>query len=576
MARFSTSNERGKRVQMSQSVVSPIDLMRRHRISALVLTTSFVFAPCIRAQQPDASENHKLVAPSPVAQNERHEQWTLLEVSLPSPVSVNPFTDVEFAATFQQGDDKRVVSGFYDGEGIYRVRFMPAKTGQWQYTTRSNVAALDGKAGHFDVVGPSQGNHGPVRVRNTFHFAYADGTPYKPLGTTCYAWASQNEALEAQTLKTLAASPFNKLRMCVFPKWYAWNKNEPPLYAFEGSPPKKWDFKKFNPAFFQHFEQRIAQLRDLGIEADIIIFHPYDEGHWGFDRMPADADDRYVRYLLSRVAAFRNVWWSLANEYDFMKEKRESDWDRLIRVVHESDPYGHLTSIHNGRELYNHSNPLLSHASIQNGSAAEDAGRAVLYRDVYRKPIVFDEIKYEGDIPLRWGNLSAEEMVHRFWECIIAGTYPGHGECILDPSDVLWWSKGGILRGQSPARIAFLHEILAAAPAEGIEPIDKWQTPNVGGKPGEYYLIYFGAKSPQSWKFQLPRHKRDDPNELAGGTRFHVDVLDTWNMTTKPLNRVFTVRQPAEKDYVVTDKDDSSVKVPDEPWMALRITRVRP
>ena len=108
----------------------------------------------------------------------------------------------------------------------------------------------------------------------------------------------------------------------------------------------------------------------------------------------------------------------------------------------------------------------------------------MLYRDVYRKPIVFDEIKYEGDIPLRWGNLSAEEMVHRFWECIIAGTYPGHGECYLDPSDVLWWSKGGVLRGQSPARIAFLRDILATAPAEGIEPIDKWQVPERGRQAG--------------------------------------------------------------------------------------------
>ena len=140
---------------------------------------------------------------------------------------------------------------------------------------------------------------------------------------------------------------------------------------------------------------------------------------------------------------------------------------------------------------------------------------------------------------LRWGNLSAEEMVHRFWECIVAGTYPGHGECLLDPSDVLWWSKGGVLRGQSPARIAFLRDILATAPAEGIEPIDKWQVPNVGGKPGEYYLVYFGAKSPKKWKFQLPRHKRDDPNELAGGMRFHVDVLDTWNMTITPVDTVF-------------------------------------
>ena len=50
---------------------------------------------------------------------------------------------------------------------------------------------------------------------------------------------------------------------------------------------------------------------------------------------------------------------------------------------------------------------------------------------------MFDEVKYEGDIPRRWGNLSAEELVFRFWEGTIAGTYVGHGETYLHPSDVL-------------------------------------------------------------------------------------------------------------------------------------------
>jgi hypothetical protein len=290
--------------------------------------------------------------------------------------------------------------------------------------------------------------------------------------------------------------------------------------------------------------------------------------------MPDEADDRYLRYIISRLAAFRNVWWSLANEYDFMTEKQESDWDRLIQIVHDSDPYHHLTSIHNGRLLYNHTNPSLTHASIQNGSAAEEAGRAILYRDVYRKPIVFDEIKYEGNIPLRWGNLSAEEMVHRFWECVIAGTYPGHGECYLHPSDELWWSKGGVLRGQSPPRIAFLRDVLATAPAEGVEPIDKWQVPNVAGKPGEYYLVYFGPASQQAWKFQLPRRSRDEAtSELSDGMQFHVDVLDTWNMTITPIDKPFTLRQPAPGDYIATDVNNSAINLPNNPWIALRITR---
>jgi hypothetical protein len=498
------------------------------------------------------------------------EQWGVLDLSIEGPADGNPFLDVQFSATFTPAGDSAEAAlragGFYDGDGMYRVRFSPTKAGKWKYQTHSNSDGLADKTGEFDVALPTQGNHGPVHVRNTFLFAYADGQPYKQIGTTCYAWTSQPKALQEQTLKTLAAAPFNKLRMCVFPKRYTWNENEPPLYAFEGTPPNQWDFTRFNSEFFRQLEGRILQLRDLGTEADVILLHPYDEGHWGFDRMPDDVDDRYLRYVVNRLAAFRNVWWSLANEYDFMLEKQESDWDRMIEVVTEADPYDRLTSIHNGRVIYNHTNPRLTHASIQNGSACEDPGRAVLYRDVYRKPIVFDEVKYEGDIPKRWGNLSAQEMVHRFWAGTVAGTYVGHGETYLSDDDVLWWAKGGVLKGESPARLAFLRDVLKTAPADGIEPIDKWQYPEYGGKPGSYYLVYLGKHSPAEWKFQLPRY------ELADGMTFRVDVLDTWNMTVEPVAEEFTVKQLSE--YLYEDVDRRSVKLPGRPYMALRIVRI--
>jgi len=495
------------------------------------------------------------------------EQWGVGEIVLDGPRDGNPFVDVELAADFTDRQNNRLrVPGFYDGDGRYVVRFSPPTAGEWKYRTSSNAPALHDQTGSVKATPAKGDNHGPVVVKNGFHFAYADGTPYRPIGTTCYAWTSQPEALEEETLKTLAASPFNKLRMCVFPKRYKWNENEPQLYAYEGKAPNQWDFTRFNPKFFQHLEQRIVDLQRLGIEADVILLHPYDEGHWGFDRMSDEADDRYLRYVVARLAAYRNVWWSMANEYDFMTEKQESDWDRMIEVVDATDPYDRLTSIHNGRVLYNHTNPRLTHASIQNGSAAEEAGRAVLYRDAYRKPILFDEIKYEGNIPSRWGNLSAEEMVHRFWECVVAGTYPGHGECYLSDDDVLWWAKGGKLKGESPSRIKFLTEILETAPEEGLEPIDKWQYPNIVGQPGEYYLVYLGEESPQEWKFFLPRH------ELKEGEQFRVEVLDTWNMKVTPVAEPFTIRQ--ESEYLFVDKDGRSVPLPGKPWQALRITKV--
>ncbi len=490
------------------------------------------------------------------------ERWDFFELKLAGPVDGNPFTDVTLWATFMHGQRTVQATGFYDGDGIYKIRFMPEVGGEWRYETTSNRPELQGKTGIFTVTAASAGNHGPVRVRNTFHFAYADDTPFRQIGTTSYAWMHHGDVLQEQTLKTLATTPFNKLRMAIFPQ----RQNHPVSFPFAGTPPTKWDFTRFNPAYFRHVEQRIGQLRALGIEADIILFHPYDKGQWGFDRMPAEADDRYLRYVVARLAAYRNVWWSMANEFDFMTEKTAADWDRFFQIVQSSDPYDHLRSIHNGMTFYNQTQPWVTHASIQSGSAAEDFGRAAVFRDVYRKPIVFDEVKYEGNLPQRWGQLSAEEMVLRFWEGTIAGTYVGHSESYLDAKDgSTWLDKGGVLRGQSVARIAFLRKIMEEGPADGLDPIDPGIDYPFAGKRGTYYLAYFGRENHTTWPFALYKA------ELKDGMKFKVEVIDTWNMTITPVNDVFEVEK--KDNYMFVDKEGRSVTLPDRPYMALRITR---
>ncbi len=42
------------------------------------------------------------------------------------------------------------------------------------------------------------------------------------------------------------------------------------------------------------------------------------------------------------------------------------------------------------------------------------------WRERYRKPVVLDEIAYEGNIQHGWGNITAEEMTRRFWEKLYA------------------------------------------------------------------------------------------------------------------------------------------------------------
>ena len=479
------------------------------------------------------------------------EQWNVFEAAFEAHTDCNPFTDVTVRATFFNGDRRVDVDGFYDGSDVYRIRFMPESPGTWRYETHSSHVALDGITGSFVATQPTANNHGPVRVCDTFDFAYADGSRYCEIGTTCYAWIHQNEVLRNATLRTLATSPFNKVRMCVFPKWYPYNRVEPSLYPFDGEPPRNWDFSRFNTEFFQHLDRCVLALCDRDIQADIILFHPYDEEewvvekpsrgpHWGFDRMGPEIDDRYVRYMVARYAAYRNVWWSLANEWDFVKTKVEADWNRIGQLVSESDPHNHLTSIHNGFRMFDHSQPWVTHVSLQ----SERVWEARDHRARYRKPVIYDECSYEGNIEQGWGNITAETMTSNFWTSMVGGAYCGHGETYYDPNDELWWSKGGILRGQSVASIAFLGQIMNQAP-QGAQPLGQY---GGWGIEGEYYLIYLGGRQPI-------RHTI----ELRQDIEFYCDLIDTWNMTINSIPGFLSGKV--------------ELNLPGRPYMALRILK---
>jgi hypothetical protein len=470
---------------------------------------------------------------------EQTERWGIFEVSLKGPQDGNPFVDVTLSAQFKYKNRLIEPNGFYDGDGLYRIRLMPDAVGLWSYVTQSNVPALDEQTGEFTCIEPAPENHGPVRVRDTFHFAYQDGTPHFSIGTTSYVWNHQGDELEEQTLATLREAPFNKMRMCVFPKDYAFNQNEPEYYPFAGTPLTDWDFSRFNPAFFQHLEKRIGDLLELGIEADIILFHPYDR--WGFATMSPETDDFYLRYVVARLAAYRNVWWSMANEYDLMESKTLADWDRFFQIVQESDPYQHLRSIHNCHEFYDHGKPWVTHQSIQRS----DLQQTREWRKIYQKPVVVDECCYEGNIQQAWGNISAEELVHRFWSGTIGGGYVGHGETYLHSDDILWWSKGGVLHGQSSARIAFLRKILADGPPEGFTPIEAW--PYWGArKTDDYYLYYFGVHQPAELSL-----------EFSQSQPYQVEIIDPWEMTITPLAGTFS--------------GQFKIELPGKPYLALRV-----
>ncbi|OYC97690.1 DUF5605 domain-containing protein [Microbacterium sp. Yaish 1] len=476
--------------------------------------------------------------------------WDPIEIRLTGPAHGNPFVDVELDAVFERDGAEVRVGGFYDGDGVYVIRALADTVGTWRFRTRSTARSLDGITGGLEVGAARAGSHGPVRV-DGFHFRHADGTRHRPLGTTAYAWTHQPDELQEQTLSTLAAASFAKLRMCVFPKSYLYNSDEPADFPFAGSLADGFDLERFDPAHFRRLEKRIAQLGELGIEADVILFHAYDR--WGFADLGPAVDERYLRYVVRRLSGYANVWWSMANEYDLLWSKDLDDWERLAAVVGEEDAFGHLNSIHNCRPVYDYDKPWITHVSIQRVDVYRTAENTDQWREQWGKPVVIDECAYEGDIDQGWGNITGEEMTRRFWEGAVRGGYVGHGETYYPPAhgrddEILWWSKGGELHGSSPERIAFLERLQSESPTGVWDPLPSdWDVP-WGGVAGAVKIGYFG--------FNRPRFR----NVILDEGAWRVEVIDTWNMTVEHV--------PGEH------RGQLRVELPGRPYMAVRLTRL--
>jgi len=358
-----------------------------------------------------------------------------------------------------------------------------------------------------------------------------------------------------ETFQSLAKAPFNKVRHCIFPKSYDFNHNDPEYYPFEKDENGKWDVNRPCYVYWNHLEKNIVRLGEMGIESDLILLHSYDR--WGFALLSMEEIAVYIEYALRRLAAYPYIWWSLANEYDFMFNHKVEDWYEIEKMVTENDPYHHLLSNHNGVKIYDFSRPAVTHCCLQTNAIH----KAVDWRNQYQKPVVFDECSYEGNIEHEWGSISAFEMVNRFWKAYSLGAYATHGETYYSEDEVLWWAKGGKLHGQSPEKIAFLKEIMYSM--EGpLEPWDEplydeffniteqtkeWEEPvffsvkksltteeteNLKWKNATYtshykddiYLKYYGTQCSKYVKFRLPKDHS-----------YKIEVIDVWEMTRTTL-----------------------------------------
>ena len=512
-------------------------------------------------------------------------QYETTELRYTAAPPEGPEAAADLRAVFRMGGKALEVKGFYAGGGEYRIRFLPEEAGTWRY----EVSGVVSDRGWICVEPAREGRHGPVRAKG-IHLYYADGTPWVGLGTTVYALAHQEEALIDETMETLRTSPFTKVRMCVFPKHYTYNHNEPAHFAFRKNGDGGWDADRPDYAFWDAFERRLKQLDEMGIQADLILFHPYDR--WGFASMTQAQNRAYLDYLIRRFAAFPNVWWSLANEYDLCAAKTTADWEEIEAFVAGNDPFRHLLGCHNCFVPYDPARKNITHMSWQTRQVA----RIPEMQARYGKPVLIDECCYEGNLPETWGSISGKEMSARFWRTAAAGGYCTHGETFYpDETEIVWWARGGKLSGESPARIAFLKETLERLPgplrpnpvglgklaeeiknrretAASVPVTNETVFPAAFAKmDAEEMSRYLGMENIFSGVCG-PTEEPDallwflDSNcccrftaDLPEGCSYRVEVLDTWNMTRE------TAKEKA--------RGKQEILLPGREWMAVLAVR---
>ena len=358
--------------------------------------------------------------------------------------------------------ETKTVRAFYDGEnengeGVYKVRIYPEKTGEYKIIVKENEYNICAEKRLFCEPQPENSmHHGIVQPYET-HFRYADGTWFYPFGTTVYALAHQSVEVIEQTFDTLSKNPFNKVRMCIFPKHYDFNKNEPEFFPFQKTADGKWDVNRPDFEFWHRMDAHIERLDAMGIQCDLILFHPYDK--WGFSKLPMDDALTYLEYVIRRYAAMPHIWWSLANEYDLL-DYEMADWEQFAEYLHQNELWHHLLSCHQIVTPWDFHNKNTTHICHQSG----DVDQVGIWIRQFDKPLMIDETGYEGNIQFDWGNLSAFEMVNRFWITVAQGGYCTHGETLFKEDGLLWWAMGGTLIGESPARIRFLKELIDQMP----------------------------------------------------------------------------------------------------------------
>lgn len=318
----------------------------RKKMQTILYTLVFVLLSKMSFSQ-DVKENPVAGVP----------KWTMHEFSVTGNTDVeNPFRDAALVGQFTAPSGRtKVIEGFYDGGKTWRLRFVPDEEGEWSYLLRGEGVDIR-RRGKINCTNATGRGFIRIHPQNPFSFVSDDGTPFFPMGETCYGLHDDSpitRELRAAYLQTRRSQHFNFVRMHVGGSYERAQKDT--TYWAWGGTPQNPDLDRFNPVFFRSLDTLLLQMQACGMNAELILLNFYrlpftDTSTW----TPA-REQRWLRYLMARYSAFDNIFmWTISNEYETHPDGNyrldvpgDIDWVKeTARFIKKNDPYGHLLTVH--------------------------------------------------------------------------------------------------------------------------------------------------------------------------------------------------------------------------------------
>jgi hypothetical protein len=318
----------------------------------------------------------------------------------------NPF-EVPLEATFTHRPSmaRLTLPGYYAGNSIFRIAFMPDRAGAWDYRTSSPVGALHGRSGSLLCV-PS-GHPGPLRGDPRFprKWKHADGPHVVPLGLRLDLFRDAGSDGEVEAAARFLAdqaggqmfeSPINRA-----------------ADVFEGD----WRRHRFATGAWERFERRLEILTDQEVGFHLMLYaDDADAPPW---EGRSQTEDLFIRYLVARLAAFPILWFNYGIDSAEYRSQEDLDWfGGRVRAL---DPYDHPVSSRQDEG----SSDRHRLASRTFESRGEEIARYGTLRRLFETspglPVSMDDGWGENRPSHPDKNYAPADLRRALWKCVAAG-----------------------------------------------------------------------------------------------------------------------------------------------------------